>query len=402
MRICLHTIREISRDTVGGTERFLVGLASELRSLGHDAYVLCSGMSPPFAIDGVPIYSAIPERFRRGYLKVGFANSRFVIDYIAQGTTSREALRRLSEYTELQLSTVTYDVAHLNSFASSLFLADPSRLVITNHENELEYDSRWGTGFTRHFEELVRNRETNLHNAGCLTTPSRYYAVLYSEHLGLSVTTIGGGICLSSFDRSAIRQREMRPPPADRAGKMFVLMSSRFDPHQKGHDVALRACSHLKELGIDAEFHFTGMRDDYRGRLADFRDSANALGVSERVFVARYEQIQEAYEECDVAISPERYCSYGLSISETLSLGIPTVLSAIPTYREIAGKYRHAFFFEPDDARELAFQIIRANDLIRSVRESEAVRFRMDHDLRCVARRLGDLYLSVIQSSGRS
>ena len=399
MRICLHTIREIERTPVGGTERFLTCLASELNELGHDSFILCSGMKSSFEIDGIVIHSLIPEPYRQAYIKSGFANSNFLINEIAGGEVSIRALKRLSEYTESQLREVTFDIAHLNSFASSLFLSNPERMVITNHENGFEYDSRWGTGFTRFFEELVCTRETSLHKAGCLTTPSRHYAKVFSDLLDTPVSSIGGGIKLSTFDRAPIRNRKTNHGSNRPDGKLFVLMPSRFDPHQKGHDVALLACSHLKDWGVHAIFQFSGIRNDYEDRLKSFYDSANALGVGDRVAVTRYDQIQDAYEQCDVAISPERYCSYGLSISETLSLGIPTVLSDIPTYLEIAGGFQHALFFESENSINLALQIVQASKLDDALRESEAVRFRINYDIRNVAKGLDGIYNRIIQKS---
>ena len=67
------------------------------------------------------------------------------------------------------------------------------------------------------------------------------------------------------------------------------------------------------------------------------------------------------------------------------ALGIPTVLSDIPTYREISADFQHAFLFPAEDHQALADTIIAAQRVDRDVIEREAVRFRRRYDLRRIA-----------------
>lgn len=395
MRICLHTVREVSRHMIGGTERFLVELAKELRAIGHDAFILCSGMRKPFNLEGVRIHSTIPSEYREQYTQHKFANSAYIVNAVLNNLISEHSFRILSTYTDKQLSTVSYDVAHLNSFASSLFVNQINRHIVMNHENDMEYDSTFGEGFTRRMIEWVKERRTKLHNAGRLITPSQYYADYFAKHFNIPVTNVGGGISLTTFDRTPIRNRKK-----DRTNQTIkVLLPSRFAPNQKGHDLALQACRILTDSGFATHFQFSGIRDDYRHRLEHFYRQAQELLIADRISLTRFEQIQSAYENCDVVISPERYCSYGLAISESLSLGIPTALTDIPTYREIANGFRHAYFFEPDNPRLLASEILRANETPEAICEEEAVRFRMQHDFRDRAKAFNDIYLDINRSS---
>jgi len=380
---------------IGGTERFLVELAKELRAIGHDAFVLCSGMRKPFDLEGITIHSTIPSEYHAQYAKHKFANSAYIVNAVLNNSISEHSFRTLSSYTDKQLSTVSYNVAHLNSFASSLFVNQINRHVVMNHENDLEYDSTFGDGFTRRMIEWVKERKTKLHNAGCLITPSQYYADYFAKHFNVQVIKVGGGISLTTFNRSPIRSRRKE----DTNSQIKVLLPSRFAPYQKGHDLALLACRFLTDSGFDTHFQFSGVRDDYRPRLENFYKRARELLIADRISLTRFEQIQSAYENCDVVISPERFCSYGLAISESLSLGIPTILSDIPTYREIANGFRHAYFFEPENARQLASEIVHAKETSSVICEEEAVRFRVQHDFRNCARALNDIYQEINRSN---
>ncbi len=107
--------------------------------------------------------------------------------------------------------------------------------------------------------------------------------------------------------------------------------------------------------------------------------------------------MQQAYEEADLIISPERYCSYGLSISEALAIGKPTVLSNIPTYQEIAEGFKHAYFFETGDSSSLAEQIELAVSRILSCHAADIVKFRSKYDFRECAKKYGELYIQSLQ-----
>lgn len=388
MRICLHTVRDLAPDFVGGTERLLVDLAKELTILGHEPFVVASGIRDEFSIDGVPIIHRLPSGFREKYLREGQANSNFLAHAVMREGDVESKLRRLGRYVDQQLQSINCDALHLNSFATSIFAESTIDAIVMNHENDLEYDSKMGQGFTSSFASIAARRVGNLHHAEVLSTPSQHYAEFYSQILGLEVRQVKCGISLTSFERSrrrlAYRKRVNEP--------VNVLLPARFDPFQKGHDIALKACRELSLRGFDVQFTFTGMRSDYENRLQVFLDESNALGVSDMVRVRRLTDIRSGYDSCDVVVSPERYCSYGLSISEALSLGIPTVLSEIPTYLEIANGFGHAFFYDTENFRDLADKIVEATSCQPGVCNEGATDFRMQNDLRRTAVQLIEFY----------
>ena len=90
------------------------------------------------------------------------------------------------------------------------------------------------------------------------------------------------------------------------------------------------------------------------GFLQQIRD----LGLGKYVEVMRFKDMQQTYDWADIVISPEQFCSCGLAISESLSLGIPTILSEIPSYHEIVTGYAHASFADKSSPKRFAEQVI--------------------------------------------
>ncbi len=64
MRICLHTNLQITKNYIGGTERFLISYAKELAYLGYDPFIVCSSLIPQTKIEGINIYGIIPDKYR--------------------------------------------------------------------------------------------------------------------------------------------------------------------------------------------------------------------------------------------------------------------------------------------------------------------------------------------------
>lgn len=395
MRICLHTVRELAPDFVGGTERHLIEMAKELTFLGHDPFILTTGTRGAMKLEGVSVLSTIPKRYLRAYARFGVANTAFITSELMHGTTPEERLRALGNYVDSHINSARADIIHLNSFATSLFSNHARGAVVTNHENQQEYDRKWGKGFTDRLARIVRNRDCELKYASLLTTPSEHYAEYYSSAFNLPVRAVRNGISLTTFSRQARRGSKTRSRSRPH---LSILVPARFDPHQKGHDVAMAACRMLIDRGHAVDFTFSGVRPDYRERLGPFLEAANSFGISRHVRAKYFADIQTALRSCDIVVSPERFCSYGLSISEALALGIPTVLSDIPTYVEIATDYAHAKFFPSEDAEALADAVLEASRIPLEISDQEAIRFRIANDLRTVAVQLHKHYVDISQS----
>lgn len=388
--ICLHTNFCVTPDYIGGTERFLISLAKELKILGFEPFIVCSSLIPKAVIENIPVYGIIPNLYRKYFQDNGFFSSKILHDKIFTESLLINNLKKLSDYTIEQISGFNADVYHFNSFASISFDETYSKKsVVTNHENNLECDKIWGSGFYDEFKKLVRCGKT-LHNQHPhLIVPSHFYAKQFSKDFNLPIKNIPLGVNLKDF--SVLTEKN----EINNSNKLWkILLPSRFNIWQKGHDIALKACSILKKSNINFLLICSGVKPSNEYEVNNFIKIAKELNIESHVICKRYGDIRDGYEESDIVISPERFCSYGLSISESLSLGKKTILSNIPTYVEIAKSYRHAYFFENGNEVSLAETL---QQVIKETSNSlyDAIYFRINNDIRACAKEYAKLYLSL-------
>lgn len=393
MNICLHTIWEIEEGFIGGTERFLIELSKELKNFGANPIIVCTGQKGDTNIDGIHVHRCIDPRYTYSYQKYSGMNLDFILNEIIGQNYTTDSLQRLADFVLYQISSVKADVYHLNSFASAAKLQPFAPTIVTNHENNLEYDFYWGEGFYNHLASLIKSKKTHLQKYFKLITPSLYYAKQFSKDFSIDIDYVHLGVCLENFPT---RIKKISKNYA----KIEVLLPSRFSTYQKGHDIALQAARILKDQDIPTRFTFSGARSDYSKEIEKFWAMATELKIGDIVRVKKYIDIQDAYNECDLVISPERYCSYGLSISEALSLGIPTVLNAIPTYKEIASGYGTAYFFDENSPSDLAAKIIIASNSSHKKQAAlDSIRFRIQYDMRECAKKYIGIYMQAIQNN---
>ncbi|MDH6310071.1 glycosyltransferase involved in cell wall biosynthesis [Dysgonomonas sp. PFB1-18] len=394
MKICLHTNWEINQKYIGGTERFLINLSKELEILGHEPFIVCSSKEEETYVEGIKVLGKCGSDYKNIFAKYESFSSNFLRKEIIGENFSEDSLKRLSDFTQGQLDGINADVFHLNSFISASYISSLKNIIVTNHENNKEYDWYWGKGFFNLLKTLVYERKTNLHEIKGLFTPSKYYANFFSSEFNLKVEDTKLGIPLNYFKYEQ-KESTLKEEYDFNKNDIVLLLPSRFQPFQKGHDVALEACSILKEKRIPFKIIFTGVKKSSERYRSSFNELVSKYGLEKHIKVITFADINEAYRNVDIVISPERYCSYGLSISESLSLGIPTILSDIPTYREIADGYAHASFFKSESGKELAEKIINAM-LHQERNQSEAVRFRCSNDIRDCAKKYTNIYQNYI------
>ncbi|WP_135467378.1 glycosyltransferase [Crenalkalicoccus roseus] len=129
---------------------------------------------------------------------------------------------------------------------------------------------------------------------------------------------------------------EGAPPPARRGGYR-VLFVGRFEP-RKGFDLAAAAALRLLEAMPEAEMVFAGGVLDAEAEAA--LAAAGAAGLAGRrgvrfLGVLDRPALEAAYRDCDVALVPSRYESFGLVAIEAMSAGKPVVALAAGGLAEV-------------------------------------------------------------------
>ncbi len=132
----------------------------------------------------------------------------------------------------------------------------------------------------------------------------------------------------------------------------------------KGVTVVLDALAHLTP-GERPRVIFVGASED---PALDFQRYAESLGVADTADAVGWveeDELERLYLTALATVSPSTYEGYGLSVGESLAYGLPTIASAIPPHREVAGDA--ALYFESGNAIELA-------DCLRRVVDSPELR----------------------------
>jgi len=386
MKILLHLCWGMNENFIGGTERFVVNLAKGINQKGDEAFIVCSNLEDKINIEGINVFGVVPKEFKNKIKRYGYANENFFKEEVIGGRFDDSSISNISMYVSQQITNFDFDVIHLNSFLYSLMLPEDfpfAKTIVTNHENPKELDNYWGLGS---FSVLSNTAKTSLSfkKMGERIVPSKYYAKVFSESFGVPVSSIPLGID-TSFSPNHIKNEELRKKYAS-PEDIVVLLPSRFDIKQKGHDIAIKALSILKKKGIQIKGVFSGYdKGAYTNNLAEFNQLLKEEALEEDITLTKFDKMLDAYCISDVVISPERFCSYGLSISESLALGLPTVLSPIPTYKEIASGYKHAHFTKDNSPEDLAKVLLKVINSGMEINHCEALRFKKENSFeKCI------------------
>ncbi len=384
MRICFHTVWPISPNFIGGTERFVIDAAKSLRRYGFDCFVLCSNPERKLTIEGVEVFGSIPEPVRSALNS--FRNNAFYAikkTYYSQSTFT-ESAEALSKYVERQLESVKFDFVHLNTFSSTLFGFDRLPAAVTIHENPDELDAFWHPGA---FDALAEAIQCGFATPPQLmAAPTSYYADCYSSRFARHVHAVPLGLPWTNVAGVLTDRRPERRRPR-------IIVPSRLALRQKGQDVAVAAIDKLHRAGREIELVLTGASEENRAGADAIRRLIDSASRPDLFFIKRAADMRREIEASHIALSPERYCSFGISVRECAAAGLPLVLSDIPPHRELSPAPQSVYFFPVDDVAACASAVQAAIDG-EPVDTREAILFRMENDFDAAMRVYGSKYIS--------
>ncbi|MBK5233913.1 MAG: glycosyltransferase [Thermoleophilia bacterium] len=145
----------------------------------------------------------------------------------------------------------------------------------------------------------------------------------------------------------------------------------------KGIETVIDAIGPQRSQGVAAKVNCVGDAEGDSGYAEEVKKLAADPGIDGRFVMTGWisdEELRDLYGRSIGTISASSYEGYGLSVSESLAAGLPTVASDIPPHREIGGDA--ALYFTPGDADALARLIDavvsdpgRRNELARAARQ---------------------------------
>lgn len=323
MNIAVVTPWHVSPEAVGGTERFTIDLASGLSNLGHDVEV--------FTLSGKDAEINGIRHTSFDILGNGENASEYDLREYA-GTADRLAFyERLAAFMESKTSLEQFDVVQLNSFLFASAWQEKPRLL-TTHTNPFEYQLDWGEGASQTLEDVLASPA----GQGLeLVSPSKHYANIFSDMFSRHVQVIPHAI-----DRARLWCDDVRDSRTTN-----ILIPSRLEPIQKRPQIVFEGVAALEPTLRDSiTIVATGKDNQYINNEGPLRTIAQKHRI--KAIFSRFATMAEAYAGADIVALPSVSESFGYSALEALSLGKPTILNSIPTFREIGAGNPNAHFFD--------------------------------------------------------
>ena len=359
MKIAILTPWSISPTAVGGTERFVMDLANSLSKLGNfvDVYML-SGIE--YKANGVN-YKSINI----------FGNNTIVDEFFLRNVFNnfslKESYQQLADKIETLINLNDYDLIQLNS---QLFLNcfENKKRIFTIHTNPFEYELDWGK---EAFNTMINimNEEYNNNNT-IFVAPSMFYSNEYSKIANIEVKYIPHAIDVDRLKSNKKNEFICESLHLD-IRKRKILLPSRLEPIQKQPMLFMKAFSKIdNNIKKDYQVVCTGADKQYIQYKENIENFCKVNNID--IIITRFEDMSDAYKVASIVVLPSQSESFGYSALESLSLGIPTVLNDIPTYKEIAKNSKNSYIFsKTEESLFNVLNIIVNSDLSRILQSED-------------------------------
>lgn len=354
MRIAIINPWAISSKSIGGTERFVEDLAISLNKLGHkvDVYMFSGNNHISNSINYISLNL---------FGKNAIADEYMILKEF--GTfDSINTYTKIAKKIEKLIDCEKYDFLHLNSH---FFLKcwQHSKRIFTLHSNFQEFKVLWSDEEFKKMVELMNEEVKNKNTY--FVSPSIYYSNEWSKLIDNKIYYIPHAlnkerlVCLSD-KKDLLKKYNLS------GKKIKILLPSRLEPIQKQPMLILQACALLEKKYKDKlQIIFTGIDEQYKKYIPVLKQFADINGIDSKFIT--FDKFCEAYALTDIVAVPSKSESFGYSALESLSLGIKTILSDIPTFNEISEKNSCAYIFD-NSSHSLSLiikNIIEENNYVR-------------------------------------
>ncbi len=348
MRIAIFSPWAVSVRSVGGTERFVVDLSTELQKLGHEVVVyMLTGENN--LIRDIRFISL--DLLGKGAIADEYSIERFVgkLDEVNSFDNFAAEIERRVDVSE-------FDVVHLNSILFARCFCHMRR-HFTLHANADECELAWGK---KAYDSIIRVMSSEiLRTQTDASAPSQFYAQEFSSLFHAPIRCIPHAIDANRMkygvDKEVFCTRNKLS-----AQKTTITLPSRLELAQKQPDIVLRAARLLPvHILKNMQLLFCGVDKQYIGVENELKALSSKIGADS--FFRRFglDEMPSVYRASDIVVLPSRFESFGYSALESLAMGKATVLNDIPPYHEIGIGNPNAFFFD-GTAKNLSEQLFYA------------------------------------------
>lgn len=331
MKIAIISPWTVSDTAVGGTERFVIDLAEALHKLKNevDVYML-SGKS--YKKSGIN-YINVNILGKEGYVE------EKILENMYGNFAKEESYIKLANSLESLIDIEKYDLVQLNS---QLFLKvfRNKKRIFTIHTNPFEFCMSFGQDS---FDTMINIMKEEAGELTYYVAPSTFYKEKYEELTQLPINFIPHAIDVKRIKKD-VDVNDICNKYKISEEFQHILLPSRLEPIQKQPMLFMKAFSKIdKEIRCGFEVICTGVDEQYRVYAKDMEMFCKENDI--RLSLIRFDHMYEAYSIADLVILPSQSESFGYSALESLTIGIPTILNAIPTYLEIAEDSKNSYIF---------------------------------------------------------
>jgi len=346
MKILHVSLWPIDKNSIGGTERYVICLASSLDKKGvyNDVAMLSSKKATINGVTYIPINISHSKRLNEYLIKDKFLRS-----------FDEYSLTKLAKDVEKEFDFSKYDIIHFNSLLFYFCAIDKKR-IFTIHDDPSGFEQNWGKGSLKVISQIIRDDRLS---STIFVTPSKYYASIYKKAFLKDVVAIP-----HSINKNFLNARKTN----NKNKELTIFSPSRLELKQKGQDILVRSLVKIKNSLPRFNVVFAGLDDQYKPNIKALRKIKGADKINMSFYKIPMNKMVSFYNKSDLIIIPSRYETFGYTALESLCVGKKTVLSNIPTHKEIA-KENSLAFLTKNDPTSLGRTILKA---IKTERKAQA------------------------------
>jgi glycosyltransferase involved in cell wall biosynthesis len=359
----------------GGAQRFLIDLATALRSRDDVDFVIGS-------LYDRDLYGALTDDLP--------------IEQLDFQTFSLRGSNRCPAYEDL-LERFRPDLVHthlfLAEFLSSYYLSPDIAYVCHGHDNMVQLETpSWRTVSNRtalmnliERRHLIRNKYNKVATAFIANSTHTldYYRRVLPRHMRSDIVLIPYGFNYDRFFNSKVQ------PPGDTERIRLLNVGGFWD--KKNQAFVVDIARELRDRGLDFEIHLLG---DGPNRPA-VESSVRAAGLDDRVlFHGNVQSVERWMCDSHIYLHTAWYEPFGLVFLEAMAAGLPCVTLDGKGNRDLIEDGRNGFLLEQEDASAFADRIVELATDRKRYREISAYAqaFAKKYDIVAATDRLVDFY----------
>lgn len=332
MKVLTLSLWPVSPSAIGGTERFVLDLIEAMKS--HEISMIVatvSGISN--TIGTTPCISLNLDR-------KGGSLDEFTLRRTFFRTLTKQQIMKFCARIENALPKERWDVLHATSLLFCGVLPQKPK-VFSLHTIPQEFEQIFGKGSFVRIASLIREQTRK---DTIFIAPSRFSLKIFQRSFQRKVIYIP-----HAFNKERLITSEPRHQILQDLGlrdAYFILNPTRLELVQKRQHLIIKALAEVKSSLPEFHLVLTGMDAPYVHNAKTLYKLANKNNVPLSLITLSPIDMAKLYKVANLVVLPSHYESFGYAALEALALGINTVLSDIPSFREIAKGNPHAYFWK--------------------------------------------------------